>query len=215
MPVRLVSDQNFESEVLTCELPVLVDLYADWCAPCKQLEPVLEAIAAELEGKLRVVRVDVEKNPVLARGFAVRSIPMLVLIVQGRPVDQLVGAVDQNAILQMVRPFLPAEAGELEPKELAGLLAQRRALAVDVRDAASFARYRIPGAVNLPATEIMTRLSELRLSDGRVPVLYSRSTDQAKELADKVRTEGVQAAYLKGGFLYWEADDLEVERGEE
>src|SRR5262249_39374584 len=91
MPIPLISEQDFEREVLRANVPVLVDLYADWCQPCKQLTPILEQISQELSGKLKIVRVDVEKSQLLARSFRVQSIPMLVLIAQGRPVDQIVG----------------------------------------------------------------------------------------------------------------------------
>ncbi|HEX7479890.1 MAG TPA: thioredoxin [Polyangiales bacterium] len=213
MPIPLVSEQDFEREVLRSELPVLVDLYADWCQPCKQLTPILEQVASELSGKLKIVRVDVEKSQLLARSFRVQSIPMLVLIAQGRPVDQIVGLVDKQAILQMVQPVLPVAADELLPKDLAQLLRMKHAVPVDVREAAAYARYRIPGAVHIPKIDVMTRLTELVPNDGRLRVLYGRSTDDAKELAEKVRAAGVEVAFLVGGFLHWEADGLEVERG--
>jgi thioredoxin 1 len=122
MPLASVNEQEFEQQVLRSELPVLVDLYADWCQPCKQLEPILEQIASELGGKLKVLRVDVERSPMIARAFRVQSIPMLVLIHGGRPVDQIVGLVDKKAILNMVQPVLPASAEEVPPPDLAAPL---------------------------------------------------------------------------------------------
>jgi thioredoxin 1/putative thioredoxin len=113
----------------------------------------------------------------------------------------------------MVEPALPRAADEVAPKDLAALLQAKRAVAVDVRDAATFARYRIPGAVNIPADSLAQRANELRPTDGRVRVLYGRSTDEAKDLAAKVREVGVQVGFLNGGFLHWEADGLDVERG--
>ncbi len=213
MPIPLVSEQDFEREVLRSGLPVLVDLYADWCQPCKQLTPILEQVASELSGKLKIVRVDIEKSQLLARSFRVQSIPMLVLIAQGRPVDQIVGLVDKQTILQLVQPVLPAAADEVLPKDLAQLLLARHVVPVDVRDASAYARYRIPGAVHIAKEDAMTRLEELAPTDGRLRVLYGRSTDDAKELAEKVRAAGVEVAFLVGGFLHWEADGLEVERG--
>jgi thioredoxin len=213
MPVQQVSEQEFEAQVLRSELPVLVDLYADWCQPCKQLEPILHQISEELSTKLKVVRVDVEKSPMIARAFRVQSIPMLVLIHNGRPVDQIVGLTDKKAILALVQPVLPTAANEVAPQDLAALLQAGRALAVDVRDAGAFARYHIPGALSLPAAELATRLPELRPVDGRVRVLYGRSTDDAKDLAAKAREAGVQVGFLNGGFLHWEAEGLGVERG--
>jgi thioredoxin 1 len=213
MPIPLVAEQDFERDVLRSGLPVLVDLYADWCQPCKQLTPILEQIAQELSGKLKIVRVDVEKSPMLARSFRVQSIPMMVVIAQGRPVDQIVGLADKKTILEMVQPFLPAAADELTPKDMQQLLKLGRVLPVDVREAAAFARYRIPGAVNIPKEQVLLAATELAPTDGRLRVLYGRTSDDAKELAEKLRESGVEVAFLAGGFLHWEADGGEVERG--
>lgn len=213
MPIPLVSEQDFEREVLRAEVPVLVDLFADWCQPCKQLTPILEQIGNELAGKLKIIRVDVERSPLLARSFRVQSIPMLVLIAQGRPVDQVVGLVDKKTILEMVQPFLPTAADEIAPKDLQQLIALKRVVPVDVRDAAAFARYRIPGAINLPKDDLLARARELAPTDGRLRVLYGRTSDEAKALAEAVRNAGIEVAYLVGGFLHWEADGGEVERG--
>jgi thioredoxin len=213
MPIPLVAERDFEREVLRAELPVLVDLYADWCQPCKQLEPILQQLSTELTGKLKIVRIDVEKSPQIARAFRVQSIPMLVLIAQGRPVDQVVGLVDKKTLLELVQPYLPAASDEVAPKELQQLLKLGQVVPIDVREASAFGRYRIPGAQNIPKDVLLTRLEELAPNDGRLRVLYGRTTDDAKELADKVRQAGVDVAFLAGGFLHWEADGGEVERG--
>jgi len=213
MAVIAVTDGTFEKEVLRSELPVLIDLYADWCAPCKQLAPIVEQVSNELSGKLKVAKIDVDRNPMVAQSFRVQSIPMLALVHQARVVDQVLGLVDKQAILNLVKPVLPASAAEVAPKDLAQLVSLRRALPVDIRDAGAFARYRIPGAVHVPAEKVLDRASELKPADGRVRVLYGRSTDEAKDLAEKLRAKGVQVGFLAGGFLHWEADGLEVERG--
>jgi thioredoxin 1 len=212
MTVHEVSDATFEDEVLRSDLPVLIDMYADWCQPCKQLSPIVEEVAQELEGKLKVVKVDIDRSPGVAQAFRVQSIPTLVVMHQGQVAGAQQGVVPKSVILDMVKPLLPANAQEVAPKDLAQLLAQRRAVAVDIRDAGSYGRYRIPGAVNLPADDLLERSAELTASDGRVRVLYGRSTEDAKEWADKLREAGVQVGYLDGGFLHWEADGLEVER---
>jgi thioredoxin 1/putative thioredoxin len=138
---------------------------------------------------------------------------MLVLLQGGRPVDQLMGLVDKKAILQMLAPVMPQAPDEVPPQELAALLKTGQVVAVDVRDASAYGRYRIPGAINLPAGEAIERKAELQPSDGRVRVLYGRGSDEAKELAAQLRQAGVPVAYLAGGFLHWEAEGLEVQRG--
>jgi thioredoxin 1 len=213
MAVQTVTDATFEQEVLHSDLPVLIDLHADWCQPCKQLSPIVEEVARELEGKLKVCKIDVDRNPLVAQTFRVQSIPMLILFHQRQVVGHQMGLVDKPTILKMVEPVLPAEASEIKPPELAQLLQMGRAVPVDVREPAAFGRYRVPSAVNVPAAEVMDRARELAPSDGRLRVLYGRSGDEAKELADKLRDLGVEVGFLAGGFLHWEADGLEVERG--
>jgi len=213
MPVHVVTDATFEQEVLRSDLPVLIDLHADWCQPCKQLSPIVERVSEQLAGQLKVVKIDIDHNPMVAQSFRVQSIPMLVVIHEGQVAGHHLGLLDEASLLKLVEPVLPSASHELKPDELAKLLSAKRAVPVDIRDAAAYGRYRIPGAVNLPAVDAISRKSELSARDGRVRVLYARSTDDAKELADQLQGLGVDVAYLAGGFLHWEADGLEVERG--
>lgn len=213
MPVQEVTDGTFEQEVLRSELPVLMDLYADWCQPCKQLSPIVEQVAGELDGKLKVCKVDVDHNPRVAQAFRVQSIPMLVLVHQGQVAGHQMGLVDKQTILKMVEPVLPTAAAEVKPQELVQLVGAGRAVPVDVRDAGSFGRHRIPQAVHVPAEEVRQRARELAPTDGRIRVLYGRTSDDAKELAAQLREDGVEVGFLAGGFLDWEAEGLEVERG--
>ena len=212
MTVHAVTDATFEAEVLRSELPVLVDLYADWCQPCKQLSPIVAQVADELAGKIKVVKVDVDKSPMVAQTFRATSIPMLLIIAQGRVVQQHVGVLDKPGLLRLLEPVLPRSAAEVRPEELAAWLAQGKALPVDIRDAASYDRYRIPTAIHVPAEELASRVDELQPFDGRIRILYGRS-DEAKEWGEKLQGDGVQVGHLAGGFLHWEADGLEVERG--
>jgi thioredoxin 1/putative thioredoxin len=214
MTVLNVTEATFEKEVLRSEIPVLVDFYADWCQPCKVQSPIVEQVAKELEGKVKVVKIDSDKNRRLAQAFQVQSIPMLFVVQNGEVAgvwDQ--GVADKKTILRLLQPVLPRSANELKPNELAALLKERRVLPVDVRDEAAFQRYRIPGAINIPASQLETRAAELVPRDGRVRVLYSRANDEAKDLAEKLMKQGHQVGFLAGGFLHWEADGLEVERG--
>lgn len=212
MAVLAVTDRTFEQEVLRSELPVLVDLYADWCQPCKQLSPIVEEVSRELAGKLKVVKVNVDESPGVARAFRVQSIPTLALIAGGQIADLQQGLLPKAAILDMVRAVLPADAAELKPAELAALIQQGRVVPVDIRDASSWRRTRIPTAVNVPKDDLRARAGELQATDGRLRVLYDRTTEGAKEAADDLRAAGVEVGFLDGGFLHWEADGLAVER---
>jgi thioredoxin len=212
MAVQSVTDATFEAEVLRSELPVLVDLYADWCQPCKQLSPIVEQVAAELAGKIKAVKVDVDSNPMVAQTFRAQSIPMLLVIAEGRVAQQHVGVLDKPGLLRLLEPVMPRSAAEVRPEELAVWLTQGKALPVDIRDSASYGRYRIPSATHIPANDLATRVEELQPFDGRIRVLYGRS-EEAKEWGEKLQADGVQVGFLAGGFLHWEAAGLEVERG--
>jgi len=106
MAVQSVTDATFEAEVLRSELPVLVDLYADWCQPCKQVSPIVAQVAEELAGKIKVVKVDVDSSPMVAQTFRAQSIPMLLVIAEGRVVQHHVGALDKPGILRLLEPCL-------------------------------------------------------------------------------------------------------------
>ena len=212
MAVQSVTDATFEAEVLRSELPVLVDLYADWCQPCKQLSPIVAQVAEELAGKIKAVKVDVDSNPMVAQTFRAQSIPMLLVIAEGRVVQQHLGVLDKPGLLRLLEPVMPRAAAEVRPEELAAWLQQGKALPIDIRDSGSYGRYRIPSAIHIPASELATRVEELQPFDGRIRVLYGRS-EEAKEWSEKLQTDGVQVGFLAGGFLYWEAAGLEVERG--
>lgn len=101
-----VTDVNFEQEVVKSPLPVLVDFWAVWCAPCRAIAPHVEALAAEYEGKLRVGKCDIDSNPQIPSQFEIRSIPTLLVFKGGNVVGQLVGAVPRARIEEMVKKAL-------------------------------------------------------------------------------------------------------------
>lgn len=211
MALKAVTERDFEQEVLASELPVLLEFGAEWCGPCKVVAPELEALARELEGKAKVVSVDIDRSPMLAREMGVQSVPTFVVFHQGRPANGRVGALKKAQLREMIEPFLPRAAGALKPEEVGALLARRQVSAVDTREAAAFARAHLPGAVNMPIEEIRTRLAELHMLPG-APVLYCRSGDKTKELAAELAAQGMPVSFLDGGLLAWEAASLPVER---
>lgn len=105
MVVRF-TEADFQTEVLESDIPVLVDFYADWCGPCKMMSPVLEQISQELEGKLKVGKINVDEEPNLAGEYRVMSIPNFVLFKNGQAVDQVVGAVPKSQMMAKIQAVL-------------------------------------------------------------------------------------------------------------
>jgi thioredoxin 2 len=112
-PLRWVvdaTDEEFHAVVDEASLPVLVDVWAPWCGPCRMVSPALERLAGELAGKLKLVKVDADDNPEVSRRFEVRSIPTLVLLDHGEVVDKQIGAVPEQQLRSWLESRLPARS---------------------------------------------------------------------------------------------------------
>ena len=98
----IITEQNFEEEVLKSDIPVLVDFFATWCGPCRMLAPVIEAVSNESEGKIKVGKVNVDEQPELAAKFGIQSIPTLLVFKNGTVSNRSLGYMSKEAVLALL-----------------------------------------------------------------------------------------------------------------
>ena len=101
-----VIDTSFDAQVLKCDIPVLAGFWAEWSGPSKKIRPALEEIAGEYEGRLKIVKLDIDENPTVASTYSVLNIPTLILFKFGQPVERLVGSMPKQEILGKVLPYV-------------------------------------------------------------------------------------------------------------
>lgn len=100
MGVLTCDNKNFHEVVLQSEIPVLVDFYADWCGPCKMMSPILEELSQEFDGKIKIVKINVDNNPELSSKYGVMSIPNMIIFENGRQKENIVGARSKQDLIQ-------------------------------------------------------------------------------------------------------------------
>ena len=101
-----VTAQDFETEVLQSEIPVLVDFWAEWCGPCRMIAPFVDAIAGEYAGRVKVLKLNIDKEASVAAKYGVMSIPTLILFKNGQAAEQIVGALPKQKIEEKIAPHL-------------------------------------------------------------------------------------------------------------
>ncbi len=111
MSTKAVTDESFATDVLESDVPVLVDFWAEWCGPCKQIAPILDEASKEYEGKLQVAKVDIDANPATPTQYGVRGIPTVMLFKGGTLIDSLVGSVSKQALYNWIDDSLSSSGG--------------------------------------------------------------------------------------------------------
>ena len=101
-----VADTNFKQEVLESEIPVLIDFWAEWCMPCRMMSPIIEDIAKEYHGKLKVGKLNVDESPQIASTYGIMSIPTLVIFKKGEAVETMVGAIPKADIVSKIEIYI-------------------------------------------------------------------------------------------------------------
>lgn len=104
--VSETNDNSFEQDVLQSERPVLVDFWAEWCAPCKALNPAVEAVALKYAGSARVVKMNIDDNPMVAQRYGIRGLPTMILFKDGREEDRVVGSISKDAISRLIDKYV-------------------------------------------------------------------------------------------------------------
>jgi thioredoxin 1 len=108
--VTEVNDDSFEKDVLKCDKPVLVDFWAAWCAPCRMLEPTVDAVAEKFAANAKVVKVNVDENPSISQRYGIKGIPTLILFKGGKEEERVVGATSKEAISRMIEKHVAGAA---------------------------------------------------------------------------------------------------------
>jgi len=106
MSTHTITDSNFDDEIKNSQLSILIDFWAEWCGPCKQIGPILEEIGEEKKDKLKIFKLNVDENPQTAQKFGVRGIPTLMLFKDGKLIDTKVGSLSKNILESWLDPNL-------------------------------------------------------------------------------------------------------------
>lgn len=104
--VQILTDQNWDADVMKSSVPVLVDFWADWCVPCKTLLPTVEALAAQFDGRLKVGKFNVEENPDVPFKYNITTLPTLLVLKNGQVAEQRIGLISKDKLAQLLEPLL-------------------------------------------------------------------------------------------------------------
>ena len=98
MSVKSIKEKEFESEVINSDKPVLIDFWAEWCGPCKEIGPILDEIADEMKDKIKVVKINIDENPNIPNKYGIQSIPTMIIFKKGQPISTKIGAANKSEV---------------------------------------------------------------------------------------------------------------------
>ena len=98
MSVKSIKEKEFESEVINSDKPVLIDFWAQWCGPCKEIAPILEEIADEMQDTIKVVKINIDENPNIPNKYGIQSIPTMIIFKKGQPISTKIGAANKSEV---------------------------------------------------------------------------------------------------------------------
>ena len=215
MSVTHVTTDTFTKVVLESPVPVILDFWAEWCGPCRSIAPALEAMAARRGDTVRVVKVNVDEEPALARAFQVQSIPLLVGMKARAVVAAEVGwrgaAALEALVDQTIAATPPAEVREVDVEALKAALAAG-ATVLDVRNPDETAAGHVPGAILLPLPELQARVAELEAHKGKDLYVICKSGGRSARAAEFLASAGFSPVNVAGGTMAWLAQGYPVER---
>ena len=103
MSVQSIKEDAFEGEVVNSSIPVLIDFWAEWCGPCKEIAPILEEIADEMEKKIKIVKINIDENPNIPNEYGIQSIPTLIILKKGSEISRKVGGIVKSDLLTWIK----------------------------------------------------------------------------------------------------------------
>ena len=202
-----VTDETFPALVMDADKAVLVDFWATWCAPCRQVAPILEELSEELEAHVIIAKMDVDQSPMIPGQMGIRSIPTMVLFNQGKPVKAISGALPKDKIIEFLEQYVPGlKPPVIQAKELAALMEQGAPIEVfDIRAPGDFSRSHIRKSRCVDTEALPEVLAQV--PPGSLVVLVCRTGERSMELAAKFAGP-LQVVALQKGLLDWEGDLL-------